>query len=170
MKPHVFLTGEKGVGKSTIICRLLDECKESVGGFLTVKTNEVYNGCYSVHLLSVAEEEKPSEGNLLFFCGAPADNEKDSRFNRLGCKVLAKCNKAGLIVMDELGPNEGEAVEFCQAVRNILEGDIPVIGVLQKADSEFLRLVANHPKVKVIEVTTENRDDVLLRLKKSWID
>ena len=39
-----------------------------------------------------------------------------------------------------------------------LDGDMPVLGVLQKADTAFLRAVASHPRVRVVTVTEENRD------------
>ena len=39
-----------------------------------------------------------------------------------------------------------------------LDGEKPVYGVLQQADSAFLRRVAVHPRVRVVTVTEENRD------------
>ena len=39
-----------------------------------------------------------------------------------------------------------------------LDGDMPVLGVLQKADTAFLQAVAAHPRVRVVTVTEENRD------------
>ena len=62
------------------------------------------------------------------------------------------------IVMDELGPSEAAALEFQKAVLAALDGDKPVYGVLQQADSEFLGRVAAHPRVRVVTVTEENRD------------
>ena len=161
MKSHVFLTGDKGVGKSTLIRKLLEQEKRSYGGFFTVRTDKLYGGQYSVHLIKAGGEDKPSEENLLFFCGIPDEINKEERFNTLGCKALENAAESGLIIMDELGPHEGNAVEFCSAVMRALDGDIPVLGVLQKADSDFLSTVAGHSKVQVIEVTRENREGLL---------
>ena len=44
------------------------------------------------------------------------------------------------------------------AVLAALDGDMPVLGVLQKADTAFLRAVASHPCVRVVTVMEENRD------------
>ena len=71
---------------------------------------------------------------------------------------MADCEKAELIVMDELGPAEARAEAFQSAVLRVLDGKIPVLGVLQKAESPFLRKAAEHPNVRVLEVTAENRD------------
>jgi nucleoside-triphosphatase len=62
--------------------------------------------------------------------------------------------------MDELGPAESGAKKFCEAVLAALDGDLPVLGVLQKADTEFLRAVAGHPRVRLVTVTVENRDEL----------
>ena len=62
--------------------------------------------------------------------------------------------------MDELGPAESGAKKFCEAVLAALDGDLPILGVLQKADTEFLRAVAGHPRVRLVTVTVENRDEL----------
>lgn len=147
---HIFFTGGKGVGKSTLVNALLWG-KEKIGGFRTVKSDG------AVYLLR--PDEKPQEENRLFWCGEEADPE---RFNALGCCALS--GKFACIVMDELGPHEENAAAFQAAVFHALDGEIPVIGVLQSADSAFLRGVAQHPKVRCIEVTKENRDALYAQL------
>ena len=62
--------------------------------------------------------------------------------------------------MDELGSAESGAKNFCETVLAVLDGDLPVLGVLQKADTEFLRAVASHPRVRLVTVTVENRDEL----------
>ena len=68
---HLFLTGEKGVGKSTLIDRLLSRFPGRVGGFRTRRVDTVRPGEATVHLLRVSGGEQPGEGNLLFSCAAP---------------------------------------------------------------------------------------------------
>ena len=75
----------------------------------------------------------------------------------MGPAALADAADCDVIVMDELGPSEAAALEFQKAVLAALDGDKPVYGVLQQADSEFLGRVAAHPRVRVVTVTEENR-------------
>ena len=147
---HYFFTGEKGAGKSTLVQTLLRD-KTNIGGFRTVKQNG------AVYLLRPGEV--CCEENRLFVCDKPADPD---RFNALGCSALA--GEFDVILMDELGPHEENAAAFQAAVFHALEGDTPVVGVLQKADSAFLRRVAGHPNVRLIEVTKENRDTLRAKL------
>lgn len=176
IKKHLFLTGEKRAGKSTLLQTILAGQAERVGGFYTRRTDICSSGEYAVHLLRLlpsGETEAPAEENRLFFCSSfgagqePADL-RNKRFERLGAAALEQANKAAvsLIIMDELGPNEEEAAAFQAAVFRTLDGKIPVLGVLQRADSDFLAAIAARPDVCVIEVTRENRDALAKELRK----
>lgn len=157
MARHIFLTGDKQVGKSTLIRNYLKTFSGKVGGFRTLRTDAFLGDRYSVHLVR-PEMEAFTEDNLLFRCPVPRDGSAVDRFEKLGCAALAQLDGYDLILMDELGPAEVKAEKFQQAVLAALDGDIPIVGVLQKAESPFLDKIARHPNVDVIEVTMENRD------------
>ncbi|MDO4438467.1 MAG: nucleoside-triphosphatase [Eubacteriales bacterium] len=156
MKKHLFLTGEKGCGKSTRIKNILRENPElRIKGFLTLRTlND--DGSYSVHILHAGTDEKPDSSNLLFYCGKDrmrlTEEESIERFNRLGSLILSDTSEADVILMDELGPHEEFATDFKMKVLELLDGDIPILGVIQKAESAFLDTIKAHPKVKVEEI------------------
>lgn len=160
MTGHLFLTGPKGVGKSTLIHGLLTEERGPLGGFFTVK----HEG--GVYLLPAAQERTFTPENLLFRCGHGGD---PARFDDLGCAALADTVGCRLLVMDELGPHEAEARQFQAAVFRALDGGIPILGVLQQADSEFLQRIAHHPRVTVLTVSVENRDALAAELRR-WRD
>lgn len=148
---HLFFTGRKGVGKSTLVRAAIEG--KRVGGFFTKRVEGLLERP-SVHLLRAGAADVPSAENLLFCCGG-ADMQQ---FDKLGCGALADTAGCDVLVMDELGPHEEQAAAFRQAVLRALDGDAPIIGVLQQAESAFLRQVAAHPNVRVITVTEENRD------------
>lgn len=155
MARHIFLTGDKRVGKSTLIRNFLESFSGKVGGFRTVRTDAVH-GDFSVHLVRPGEE--PSTENQLFLCMRKGDPGTIARFDALGCAALENAAGCDLMLMDELGPAEAKAEKFKQAVLKALDGDTPIIGVIQKAESEFLETIRSHKNVDVVEVTLENRD------------
>lgn len=157
MSRHLFLTGPKGVGKSTLIRGLLAEESGRPGGFFTVK----HEG--GVYLLPAVGERTFTRENFLFRCGHGGD---PGRFDRLGCAALEDTAGCALLVMDELGPHEAEARQFQAAVFRVLEGELPVIGVLQQAESDFLDRIARHPQVTVLTVSPENRDALPAALRR----
>lgn len=146
---HLFLTGEKGVGKSTLIDYLL--AGRTPCGFRTCRVEGVLSRP-SVHLLTVPDAT-PAADNLLFYCGAYSPE----RFDTLGVAALE--NRSGdVLLMDELGPAEAGAEKFTAAVLAALDGELPVLGVLQQADTPLLRAVARHPRVRLVTVTPQNRN------------
>ena len=165
MKRHLFLTGEKHIGKSTVIAKLLADSQLTVGGFRTVRTDTVFAGRRSVHMLRL--NEVPTKENLLFICGEKSADTM-ARFDTLGCIILEESADAQLLLMDELGPKEEQALAFQRAALSALDGDTPILGVLQQADSPFLRQIANHEAVKVVQVTKENRDALPALLREQF--
>lgn len=157
MAKHLFLTGEKGVGKSTLLQRALVGCQGRVGGFRTLRTDAFLQGGWSVHLFGSEEDPVPSADNLLFICGGPQD-DTSARFDRLGCRALQRSAGCSLLVLDELGPHEARATAFRRAVLALLDGDTPVLGVLQAPAAAFWPEVLRHPEVELLEVTRQERD------------
>ena len=102
---HLFLTGRKGVGKSTLLRTLLEG--KRLGGFFTRRVTGVFDRP-SIHLLRAAEDKQPSPGNLVCFCG----ERRPERFDLLGPAALADTADCDIIVMDELGPSEAAAQGF----------------------------------------------------------
>ena len=66
--------------------------------------------------------------------------------------------------MDELGPHEASAVLFHETVLKLLDGSVPVLGVLQAPAELFWPEITGHPMVELIEVSEHNRDkeDIIL--------
>lgn len=154
---HLFLTGQKGAGKSTLIRGLLAEETGRLGGFFTVR----HEG--GVYLLPAAKERTFTPESLLFRCGHGGD---PARFDDLGCAALADTAGCRLLVMDELGPHEEAALRFQAAVFRTLGGSTPILGVLQQAQSQFLDRIARHPRVTVLTVTEENRNTLAAELRR----
>ena len=144
MANNYFLTGKKGIGKSTIISNFLRDYKGIVGGFRTVKKID-RSGLISFHMVRVSIDEKPNEENFLFNRGKrPTDVYK--KFDKLSF-ILDDYENYDLIVMDELGPTEDNAEIFKEKIFKILDSNKLVIGVIQKAESKFLETICKIAKL-----------------------
>lgn len=156
-RKHLFLTGPKQIGKSTVLRKLLQDRDARIGGFRTVRI-PLEDGA-SIHMVAPSETEYTDE-NRIFFRRKGVLYIDPADFDRIGCGLLANCGDCDLILMDELGPNEANSEKFRQAVWKVLDGGLPVYGVLQVADSDFLDAVAARPDVQVITISQENRDNM----------
>ena len=174
---HVFLTGEIQVGKSTAIGKALEMLGNPiVGGFRTVSLPcpEIPRARFAVYVLpgAVPYIDPLTEAAL---SGFPLDRDHllairwgDSLHTPFpqafvsGGLPLLNEDPPGtkLLLMDEIGVFESRSPEFYAAIARRLEGDLPVLGVVKDKRSPFLEQVRSHPKVRLLRVTRENRDEM----------
>ena len=62
--------------------------------------------------------------------------------------------------MDEIGFLESHFEGFKDAIRDVLNSDKYILGVVKNNDTDFLNEVRNHASVKVVLVDINNRDDL----------
>ena len=161
MANNVFLTGEKGIGKSTIINNFLKTYDGKVGGFKTIR-NIHNDGLISFHMVKVNSDEILNDNNLLFYRGKrPSDVHE--RFDKLSI-ILDDYKNYDLIIMDEIGPSEYRAEIFKSKIIDILNSEIKVLGVLQKADSDFLNSIASRKDTLIYDVNLQNRNNIYIQL------
>ncbi|MDO5732808.1 MAG: nucleoside-triphosphatase [Eubacteriales bacterium] len=162
---HCFIQGPKGIGKSTLIRLCIAHYGDGVGGFFTRRMLRGDGQGHEVRLfrLNPVTGAVDSESVFLFNCPDSPDGREDAgqireRFNRLAPEILTMAGDCELLIMDELGPHEGEALAFQAAVFELLDGTVPILGVLQDSASEFLAAIAGREDVRMIRFEVENRD------------
>ena len=120
MKRRLFLTGPIGCGKSTAIAAALGERITQCGGFLTRRYREP-----DLHFRLESPDGQHAETFLDFSDGTPRLNM--DAFSQLGVSLL----KGDILMLDEIGGIELLCPEFSAALEQLLQRDIPVIGVLK---------------------------------------
>lgn len=91
-------------------------------------------------------------------------------FEKKGVEILRESLKIpnSIILMDELGFFEKDAVQFKEQVYIALDSPHKVLGVLKQKRNNFLDSIASREDVKVIRVTLENRDNIVNEINKYW--
>ncbi len=158
---NYLLTGHPGVGKTTIIKRIVEELKLPAGGFYTeeIRENNMRMG-FAVVTFSG-------------FKGVLAHRNFKSRYkvgkygvgiytlNRIGVKEIQMClMEKKIIVIDEIGKMELLSPQFQAVVEKALDANNPVLGTITSARHPFAQKVKARSDVKVIEVTKQNREEV----------
>lgn len=93
-------------------------------------------------------------------------------FETRGVEILnnALYCQSDLVLMDELGFFEKEAIMFQQKVYKLLEGKTKVLGVIKKKSNPFLESIKKREDVIIMEVTSDNREEIPKRINKIWRD
>ena len=156
---HVFLTGEKQVGKSTLVSVVLSSVGLKYSGLRSISVFDENND-RNVYLVPAKGENRES-AVLAGVCSNRHITERHPEvFDDVGCRLLDFDEDTELVVIDEIGNMERDAKRYSDKIMALLDRtDVCILGVLQKkADSDLAQAIRKHPNVRMIEVTEENRD------------
>lgn len=164
MRKNILLTGRPGVGKTTVIRRVVEHLEGwKACGFYT---RELRQGGRRMGFQVVTLDGR--EGRLAEVgLGSPhrvgrygVDLES---FERMALPVLT-IPQADLIVIDEIGKMECFSHAFQQAVQRALDGPVPVVGTIGRGGPPFMHSVRRRGDVQLTEVTRANRAELPAQL------
>ncbi|MDL1898623.1 AAA family ATPase [Anaerolineae bacterium CFX7] len=163
----ILLTGAPGVGKSTVIQRVIENLPERPGGFFTreVRRNGERVGFEIVTL--------DGETAMLAMTDAHTVIAREKRLGqyRVNLEVIDSVAvpalhraqaRSALVIVDEIGPMEIFSNAFCDAVQQLLDDThCAVLGTIVARPYHFANDVKKHPRVELVRVTRENRDELV---------
>ena len=156
---NVLVTGRPGIGKTTLIGRVLDTVDVDVGGFYTAEIlDEGHRVGFSIvglhgdtGVLAHVDHEGP------FRVGKYGVNAED--LERVGVRSIRDAlTRSELLVMDEIGRMELCSSAFQKAVGDALDSPKLVFGTLQDRSNVFLDSIRARPDVEVTRVNSGNRE------------
>jgi nucleoside-triphosphatase len=159
---HIFLTGDIQIGKSTVIRKTLALLQADFGGFCTYFGPDRENPDRRLYIRDAALPPVYDEDHMIarFYPARPPQVFPEV-FDRLGVKFIREGQKSKrLILMDECGRLERDALAFQNEVLGALDGKTPVLGVVAKSAGDWADRIRRHPKVRLITVDSDNRNSL----------
>lgn len=163
---NIFLTGEKQVGKSTLVTRILNHTNLPIYGIRSVSRFE--DGDRVVYLVPALKGEISCQGIKAGICRNHHVVERHAEaFDSFAKENLSSVESGALVVIDEIGNMERDALLFNEAVLALLDRtDITVLGVLQNmAHTELSQAIRSRSDIQFFEVSPSNRDTLFETLK-----
>ncbi len=177
-KPKILLTGAPGIGKTTLILRVikrLEEIQVKMTGFVSVEERgKKGRAGFVLRTLDGREVPFAVQGK-----GKGAQVGKYvvdvQAFEQLALEVISYHTDVDLYVIDEIGPMETLSKMFCETSRMLLKNDrVMLLGsVAKKSTSGFIRDIKRLPNIELIEITEDNHaqveDDLLMKITAAFV-
>jgi nucleoside-triphosphatase len=158
---NILLTGPPGVGKTTVIQKVVRELDRPVRGFYTqeIRERNVRVG-FSLNLLGgptlTLAHVKFKGRRRVGKYGVDVET-----FEEAACREIeAGLAEGATIVIDEIGKMELFSERFRVAVLEALDSDSPVLATILFRGHPFTDMIRSRPDVDLIEVRMANRDDL----------
>lgn len=158
---HLLLTGSPGVGKTTVLCRLVELVRHRrIDGFWTEEIRGTRGGRQGFDAVTPSGERWTI--SHVGFAGP-------SRVGRYGVDLAAVdrladvveraiSSRVELCLVDEIGKMECMSRRFVEAMGALLESEIPTVATVAARGSGFIAEVKRRGDMTVWQVTLSNRD------------
>ncbi len=165
MAPNLLLTGPPGVGKTTLVLRVLSGLPPVASGFVT---RELRQGGGRVGF--AVETLAGAKGVM-----AHVDFRSPHRVGRYRVDLAAfeavalpaidpALSGARLIIIDEIGKMECFSTRFRELVVAALDSDRAVLATVALRGDRFVEDLTARPDVTLLHVTRQNRDELVGRV------
>jgi len=163
---HLFIEGPIQTGKSTLLRKCLYPYKSQLGGFSSqrlMNENELAAGYRITEATDFCLQQKPNFSLPGIFQKKAEEGSKKNPevFENYGVMLLEKSNAYPLILLDEIGGAELLYPNFYRKLYEILEGDIPCIGVIKLNEkARFMSQEAKYPS-DIVSLNLKLRYDII---------
>lgn len=170
---NILLTGPPGVGKTTVIKKVVSNLKAS-----------------KLKLQGFYSEEERSGGRRIAFVMHTLDGQKEylahqnfsSKYSIRNYGVSIKniestavpsmlpLDPDHVIIIDEIGKMECFCEKFKSATRTALDSSNIVLGTIPSNAAGFMKQIKERPDIEIVEISQENRDEIVQVLSEKIIE
>ncbi|TVL99365.1 MAG: AAA family ATPase [Candidatus Brocadia sp. WS118] len=159
MKKHILLSGKPGIGKTSVIKKILPLVELDAGGFFTeeIRVMDRRMGFRIVTLDGTDGILAHIECNSNYKVGKYRV-DLDS-FEKIAIPALEDAIKSkSIVVIDEIGTMELFSIQFRELVRKILNSDKTLLCTIKENGDAFTEEIKNRRDIALITVNYENRE------------
>lgn len=166
----ILLSGSPRSGKTTVLNKLIDQIQSSDQYVYSVISREMIADGERIGFEAITNDNRQS--------GRPFARRKDGApkdvsdilnyefetkvWDEIAADVQRAAHAGKIIVIDEIGEMQIASPKFKQAIQDLLsDSSSTVIATISIASNPFLRLVREHHRTNIVELSDDNRDAVM---------
>jgi nucleoside-triphosphatase len=160
---NFLLTGRPGVGKTTVVERLVEVGRERGASVRGVFSPEVRDDGERVGFEIVDVSTRRTETMARVGYDEPSVGKYGVDVSSVDeiAREAVVADDADLIVVDEIASMQTHSDVFVERVRGVLDSETPVVGVVQEdCETGFVGSVKERDEATLVRITERNRDDV----------
>ena len=157
---NIFLTGPPRCGKTTAVIRIAELLAAPLQGFYTAEIRERGERVgFEIRCLD-GERAVLSRKGLKSPYRVGRYGVDVVAFEAVAVPVLVPRSTDRVVILDEIGKMECLSGLFRKAVRDLLDSANTVVGTVALTGHPFIVEVRGRPDVKLVEITTGNRERI----------
>jgi nucleoside-triphosphatase len=163
------LTGAPGVGKTTLVRKTVEAL---VGlrarGFTTEEIRD--GGQRKGFRLETLDGDRATLAHvdIRSRCNVGRYGVDVDTMDRVAVGTLKFDSSIDVFVIDEIGKMECFSSKFVKTVETLLDSGARIIATVPLKGSDFVRKIKQHPQAELLEITKENRANMLARVI-AWV-
>ena len=159
---NILITGNPGVGKTTLMRKIVSNFDASAGGFYTMEVRGENGRRWGFKIISLdGREEVLASVDTI-------SNRRVSKYgvdveavDRVGVSALKEAlSQNKIVVIDEIGRMELVSNRFRDIALKALDSPKIVLGTIAMKDTNFAKKIKDRKDTKIIRLTRENFGEV----------
>lgn len=164
LKRLIFITGRPGIGKTTVLLRVMKALGKKgcrVGGMISREVRRK-GSRVGFELVDVYTKRKGWLAHIDQPVGPKVGKYRVNMedLEKVGAEaILHAVNSMDVVVVDEVGPMELHSTGFKKAVTQVFESGKPLLGTIHRyARDPLIHKIRTREDTEILEVTYENRE------------
>ncbi len=159
---NILITGNPGVGKTTLIQNIISKLNVSAGGFYTAEVRDESGKRWGFKIISLdGREEVLASVDVISSRRVSKYGVDVGAVDRVGVTAIRDALKSkDIVVIDEIGRMELTSNRFRDIVQEAFDSSKPVLGTIALKETNTVKKVKERQDTRLIKLTRANFHEV----------
>ena len=165
---NIVITGNPGVGKTTLIRDIISKLSVSAGGFYTAEVRDERGKRWGFKIIDLdGREEVLASVELISQRRVSKYGVDVGAVDRIGVTAIQDAmRRDGIIVIDEIGRMELTSKRFRNVALKALDSRKLVLGTIAMKDTNFAKRLKERQDTRVVKLTRANFSEVATHIER----